>query len=77
MNPSLLTVAIIAVLVVLLASCSSAVTTACPTLVPYTQEFQDRLADAVERGVDAEINEVLQDYAGLRDQVRACQGTPA
>lgn len=59
----------------LLAGCATVTASSCPTLVPYTQEFQNRLADAIERGVAVEISDVLRDYAGLRDQVRACQNS--
>ena len=46
----------------------------CPPVVEYTAEDQARAADEVEELPEgAVIVRMLADYAGLRDQARACR----
>lgn len=46
----------------------------CPPVVVYDKAFQKRLADEVEQLPPGSATErALGDYAGLRDQARACR----
>lgn len=61
----------------LLAACATAVSDrqACPPVVEYSREFQARAAaelDLLPHG--SAIEEMLKDYAVMRDQARACGG---
>lgn len=61
-------------LALVLAGCAPRIVTACPPLVEYSPAFQDRLAGelaALPEG--AATLRAVQDYIGLRDQIRACQ----
>ena len=49
----------------------------CPTITKYTQEFNIKLIDELERLPEANGNpaivDALSDYATLRDKLRACR----
>jgi hypothetical protein len=67
----------LAVLVIpsLLTSCiPESISTACPTLVDYSQAEQDKIADFVQfhKG-DQNIKEVLKEYYKLREACRGLQ----
>lgn len=48
--------------------------TACPVIVPYDMPSQIRAADEVAGLPDgSELLRYMEDYASLRDQVRACE----
>jgi hypothetical protein len=48
----------------------------CPTLVPYTMEFQKKaLAELSDIKKDMELTKMLKDYLDLRKQIRACHGS--
>jgi len=68
-----------AALLVLLgvAGCSMpSVQTVCPAMVPYSQQDQAALAGELRAHPDLiQVPRWLQDYIGLRDQVRACRNT--
>lgn len=64
---------VLAIATLSLTGCASTAYRACPSLVGYSPEFQDRLADQLP-SLPPEAVTALTDYARLRDQVRACQG---
>jgi len=45
----------------------------CPPIVPYTNEYEWKLADAIERVGDGIIAETLSDYYQLRGRLELCQ----
>ena len=46
---------------------------ACPPVVEYSAEFQERAAAEVEvLPADSSLSEMLSDYAVMRDQARVC-----
>ncbi len=50
----------------------------CPPVVTYDRAFQARLADEIQRlPPGAALERAMLDYARLRDQARACEGSPA
>ncbi len=54
---------------------STNVTAVCPVLVDYTHAQQDAVADALDAlPLTSPLRGWIQDYIGLRDQVRACRG---
>lgn len=72
---ALLALAALALVAPLLSGCE-AVTykTVCPTLVPYSLAEQTELAQELVAAPNAAMmHRAVSDYAGLRDQVRACQ----
>lgn len=45
----------------------------CPPITEYTEAFQMRAADEIERLADGSaILVLIQDYGQLRDRIRAC-----
>ncbi|MCP1270911.1 hypothetical protein [Acetobacter cerevisiae] len=72
---ALLALAALALVAPLLSGCSPVTyKTVCPTLVPYSMTQQTDLAEELVATPDAPmLHQVVRDYAGLRDQVRACQ----
>ncbi|UMM63149.1 hypothetical protein [Aristophania vespae] len=62
---------------ILLAACSTPrFRPICPTLVEYSQTDQQALAtELLQPAKHTQIVRWISDYIGLRDQVRACQGT--
>ncbi|GFE93509.1 hypothetical protein [Acetobacter persici] len=72
---ALLALAALALVAPLLSGCSPVTyKTVCPTLVPYSITQQTQLAEELVAAPDAPmLHQVVRDYAGLRDQVRACQ----
>lgn len=72
--------AALAIAASLLAGCATGgsergVAAACPPVVEYSVEFQERAAAEVENlPTDSAVPEMLSNYAVLRDQVRACRG---
>nr|WP_298797442.1 hypothetical protein [uncultured Acetobacter sp.] len=72
---ALLALAALALVAPLLSGCE-AVTykTVCPALVPYSMTQQTQLAEELVATPDAPmLHQAIRDYAGLRDQTRACQ----
>jgi hypothetical protein len=64
----------LATLLILSAGCAPVAYNACPTIVPYSAADQNQMADElVAPPPKPMIERALRDYAGLRDQVRACQ----
>lgn len=59
-------------LALLLAGCGANSTTVCPPLRSYSQTFSDQLADEIESApAGAAFPVAVEDYVGLRDQLRA------
>ena len=57
----------------LLVACAPAAFDACPPVAPYSREFQARAAGELALLPPAgALEEMLKDYASLRDQLRAC-----
>lgn len=47
---------------------------ACPPVKPYEQSFLDQAADELDLLPDGSaVEEMLKDYAVMRDQARACR----
>jgi len=47
----------------------------CPTVAPYSRDFQAQAAAALDTLPDGHpLVVMLQDYAQLRDEARACRG---
>ena len=66
----------LALLAMLSSGCGSTVFDACPTIVIYPPEIQDRAADELAAlPPEAVLGHMMADYAGLRDQARACRGS--
>lgn len=60
---------------IFLTSCASTTYSACPSLREYTTEEQDQLYVATSKlDVNNPVRMALDDYANLRNQVRACHG---
>ena len=62
----------------LLTACGGATSdpTVCPPVVSYSPAFQARAAGELERLTPGSaLEEMLKDYAGLRDQLRACRAS--
>lgn len=72
---ALLALAALALVAPLLSGCSPVTyKTVCPTLAPYSITQLTDLAEELVATPDAPmLHQVVRDYAGLRDQVRACQ----
>ena len=70
--------AALAIAASLLAGCATGgseggVSAACPPVVEYSAEFQERAAAEVEvLPADSSLSEMLSDYAVMRDQARVC-----
>lgn len=60
------------VLGLVLTSCTSVRPAPCPTLVSYSNDDQKELANEIQNSPQPQILRWLEDYIGLRDQVRAC-----
>ena len=59
-------------LLVLLTSCVSKISTSCPPIIEYTQEFKQQLADDLEKEESYYIKQVVIDYYNLREKIRIC-----
>ena len=59
-------------LLVLLTSCVSKISTSCPPIIEYTQEFIQQLADDLEEEESYYIKQVVVDYYNLREKIRIC-----
>lgn len=59
-------------LLVLLTSCVSKISTSCPPIIEYTQEFKQQLADDLEKEESYYIKQVVVDYYNLREKIRVC-----
>lgn len=61
-------------LMLLLTACGARVSEpVCPSLVPYTAEEQNQMADElIAPPPKPALERAMRDYAGLRDQARAC-----
>lgn len=64
----------LAIALTALAACAPAISSSCPPLVEYDHATRDRAADELELLPEGSaIERLLDDYAVLRDQVRACR----
>lgn len=72
---ALLALVALALVAPLLSGCSPVTyKTVCPTLVPYSMTQQTQLSEELVAATNAPmLHRAVSDYAGLRDQVRACQ----
>jgi len=62
---------------VLLSGCGTAISDGpfCPTLVPYSVEFQRRAAEELERlPIDSPLVRLIEDYGELRARIRGACG---
>lgn len=48
------------------------VITVCPTLKPYSADFQKQVASELKSNPPPGMAKMVRDYGGLRAQVRAC-----
>lgn len=58
-----------------LSGCSSPVRVLCPSLVTYSATDQTTLRGELASAPLPMTHRFMRDYGGLRDQVRACQGS--
>jgi hypothetical protein len=57
-------------------NCNTRPSVVCPPVVSYDRTFQARLADEIQRlPLGTALERAMLDYAGLRDQTRACLKT--
>ncbi len=61
-------------LVLTLTSCTSVRYVPCPSLISYSDADQKELAREIQNSPHSQVVRWIEDYIGLRDQVRACRG---
>ncbi|MBL8686699.1 MAG: hypothetical protein JNK86_04455 [Alphaproteobacteria bacterium] len=60
-------------LIAVVTGCTPAITSICPPIQVYSNEFNNQLANEVKKLPDNSlILRVLSDYISLRDQLRVC-----
>lgn len=60
---------------VALSGCSRPVRVLCPSLVTYSATDESTLRTELASAALPTTHRFMRDYGGLRDQVRACQGS--
>ena len=65
---------VLATVASLSSGCGATVSSPCPPLVNYTEDFSRKLAKEIEAMLPGMVTpDVIADYMTLRDQVRACR----